>query len=138
MTQAPVLPPGLRTTRVVVYAQGGLGVLRGALLVFGGAAYASALGLHGTGGVVLFIAVGLAVVLVSALVVWAGHLLGRRSRRARAGILVFEYLSIVFGLLSFADPWQAGITMVLAAIALYHLQFDAATRALFVRPPVAE
>lgn len=138
MTRAPVLPPGLRTTRVVVYVQGGLGVLRGALLVFGGAAYASALGLHGGGGVALFIAIGLTVVLVSALVVWAGHLLGGGSRRARAGILVFEYLSIIFGFLSFADPWQAGITVVLAAIAVYHLQFDAATRALFVRPRAAE
>ena len=137
MTRAQVLPQGLRTTRVIVFLQGGLGVLRGALLIFGGAAYSSALGLKGGGGVAVFIAVGALVVLVSALVVWAGRLLGQLSRGARRGVLVFEYLSIVFGILSFADPWQAGVTVVLAVIAVYYLQFQAETRELFVAPRAA-
>ncbi len=134
MTSAAPLPQGLRTTRVVVYVQGGLGVLRGGLLMFGAAAYARALDVRGTGGVILFAAVGALVVLISVLVIRAGRLLGRRSRAARRGVLLFEYLSIAFGILSYADPWQAGITVVLAAIAIYNLQFQAETRAVFAAP----
>ena len=117
------LPSGLRTTRVIAYVQGGLGLLNGGLLVFGGAAFATALNLQGVGGAALIIAIGVIVVVVSGLLIWGGMLLGQLSRRARLGVLAYEYASIVLGLLSLADPLQAGIRVILAAIAIYYLQF---------------
>jgi hypothetical protein len=124
----------LRTTRVIAYVQGGLGLLNGGLLIFGGAAFATALNLQGVGGAALIIAIGVIVVLVSALLIWGGMQLGNLSRRARLGVLAYEYASIVLGLLSLADPLQAGIRVILAAIAIYYLQFDAETKAVFARP----
>jgi len=132
--QPAELPPGLRTTRVIAYVQGALGVLNGALLVFGGAAFATALNLQGVGGAALIIVIGVIVVLVSALLVWGGVLLGHLSRRARYGVLAYQYVSVVLGLLSLADPLQAGIRVILAAIAIYYLQFDRETRAVFAKP----
>ncbi len=132
--QPMVLPAGLRTTRVIAYVQGALGMVNGALLVFGNAAFATALNLHGTGGVALIVGIGVIILVVSALLIWAGWLLARRSRGARLGILVYEYVSIVLGLLSLADLLQAGIRVILAALAIYYLQFDAETKAAFVRP----
>ncbi len=128
------LPQELRTTRVIAYVQGALGLLNGGLLVFGGAAFATALNLQGVGGAALIIAIGVIVVAVSALLIWGGMLLGNLSRRARFGVLAYEYASIVLGLLSLADPLQAGIRVILAAIAIYYLQFDAETKAVFARP----
>lgn len=128
------LPAGLRTTRVIAYVQGALGLLNGGLLVFGGAAFATALNLPGGSGAALIIAIGVIVVAVSALLIWGGMLLGNLSRRARFGVLAYEYASIVLGLLSLADPLQAGIRVILAAIAIYYLQFDAETKAVFARP----
>jgi hypothetical protein len=128
------LPSGLRTTRVIAYVQGGLGLLNGGLLVFGGAAFATALNLQGVGGAALIIAIGVIVVVVSGLLIWGGMLLGQLSRRARLGVLAYEYASIVLGLLSLADPLQAGIRVILAAIAIYYLQFDAETKAAFAKP----
>jgi hypothetical protein len=132
--QPATLPSGLRTTRVIAYVQGALLVLRGALLIFGGAAYATALNLHASGGAALFVSVGVVVVIVAALVIWSGVLLGRFSRRARYGLLAFEYLSIIFGILSLADFVQATLSVVLAAVAIYYLQFDAETKAAFSVP----
>jgi hypothetical protein len=132
--QPSELPSGLRTTRVIAYVQGGLGLLNGGLLIFGGAAFATALNLQGVGGAALIIAIGVIVVLVSALLIWGGMQLGNLSRRARLGVLAYEYASIVLGLLSLADPLQAGIRVILAAIAIYYLQFDAETKAVFARP----
>ncbi len=134
MQGVPVLPPGLRTTRVIAYVQGGLGVLNGALLIFGGASFATALGLPGVGGTALIISIGVVVTALSSLLIWGGVLLGRLSRRARYGVLAYEYVSVVLGVLSLADPLQAGIRLVLAAIAIYYLQFDAQTKAAFARP----
>ncbi|MGH7723563.1 MAG: hypothetical protein ACRENL_12180 [Candidatus Dormibacteria bacterium] len=128
-----VLPAGLRTTRVIAYVQGALGMLNGALLVFGGPAFATALGWQGIGGTALIVALGVVVLVASALLIWAGVLLGRRSRRARTGVLAYEYVSVVLGLLSLADPLQAGLRVVLAAVAIYYLQFDAETKAVFGR-----
>jgi hypothetical protein len=128
------LPSGLRTTRVIAYVQGALGLLNGGLLVFGGAAFATALNLQGVGGAALIIVIGVIVVAVSGLLIWGGMLLGRLSRRARLGVLAYQYASIVLGLLSLADPLQAGIRVVLAAIAIYYLQFDAETKAAFAKP----
>lgn len=130
------LPSGLRTTRVIAYVQGAVGLLNGGLLVFGGAAFATALNLQGVGGAALIIVIGVIVVAVSALLIWGGRLLGRLSRRARLGVLAYEYASIVLGLLSLADPLQAGIRVILAAIAIYYLQFDAETKAAFAKPVV--
>jgi hypothetical protein len=132
--QPSELPSGLRTTRVIAYVQGGLGLLNGGLLVFGGAAFATALNLQGVGGAALIIAIGVIVVVVSSLLIWGGMLLGNLSRRARFGVLAYEYASIALGLLSLADPLQAGIRVILAAIAIYYLQFDAETKAVFARP----
>lgn len=132
--QSPELPSGLRTTRVIAYVQGALGLLNGGLLVFGGSSFATALNLKGAGGAALIIAIGVIVVVVSGLLMWAGMLLGQLSRRARFGVLAYEYASIVLGLLSLADPLQAGIRVILAAIAIYYLQFDAETKAAFVKP----
>jgi hypothetical protein len=135
---ASELPSGLRTTRVIAYVQGGLGVLNGGLLVFGGAAFATALNIKGTGGAALIITIGVIVVVVSALLIWGGVQLGALSRRARFGVLAYEYASIVLGVLSLSDPLQAGIRVILAAIAIYYLQFDAETKAAFAgaRPAV--
>ena len=131
---ASELPSGLRTTRVIAYVQGGLGVLNGGLLIFGGAAFATALNLQGAGWPAVIIAIGVIVVAVSALLIWGGMKLGELSRRARLGVLAYEYASIVLGLLSLADPLQAGIRVILAAIAIYYLQFEAETKAAFARP----
>ena len=128
--QPALLPQPLRTARVITYVQGGLGLLNGALLVFGGPAYANALNLKG-GGVALIEAIGALVVIASALLIWAGTLLGGLSRRARLGILAYEYLSIALGVLALADPLQAGLRVVLAAAAIYYLQFDGETKAAF-------
>jgi hypothetical protein len=133
--QRAELPAGLRTTRVIAYVQGALGVLNGGVLVFGGAAFAAALDLKGGGGAALIIAIGVVVVIVSGLLIWAGMLLGRSSRRARYGVLAYECASIVLGVLSLSDPLQGGIRVVLAVIAIYYLQFDAETKAVFARPP---
>ncbi len=127
------LPSGLRTTRVIAYVQGALGVLNGGILIFGGASFATALNLPGTGGAALIIAIGVIVVAVSGLLIWGGMLLGSLSRRARYGVLAYEYASVVLGLLSLADPLQAGIRIVLAAIAIYYLQFEPETKAAFAR-----
>jgi hypothetical protein len=131
-----VLPAGLRIARVIAYVEGALGVLNGALLVVGGAAFATALDLHGTGWTVAITAIGVVVLVASALLIWAGTLLGRLSRGARRGVLVYEYVSIVLGLLSLANLLQAGVMVLLAAIAIYYLQFDGETKAAFARPPV--
>ncbi len=133
--QPSELPSGLRTTRVIAYVQGGLGLLNGGLLIFGGAAFATALNIQGVGGAALIIAIGVIVVAVSGLLIWAGMLLGNLSRRARYGVLAYEYASVVLGLLSLADPLQAGIRVILAAIAIYYLQFDRETKDVFARPP---
>lgn len=130
----PALPSGVRTARVIAYVQGALGILRGGLLIFGGAAYANALNLRASGGAALFVTVGVVVVIISALVVWAGRLLARLSRPARIGLLVFEYVSVVLGVLSLADPLQAALTVVLAVMAIYYLQFDRETKAAFAGP----
>jgi hypothetical protein len=130
-----VLPAGLRIARVIAYVEGALGVLNGALLVVGGAAFATALNLHGTVWTVAIIAIGVVVLAASALLIWAGMLLGRLSRGARLGVLVYEYVSIVLGLLSLANLLQAGVMVLLAAIAIYYLQFDGETKAAFARPP---
>jgi hypothetical protein len=130
------LPSGLRTTRVIAYVQGALGLLNGGLLVFGGAAFATALNLQGVGGAALIIAIGVIVMVVSGLLIWGGMLLGQLSRRARLGVLVYEYASVMLGLLSLADPLQAGIRVILAGIAIYYLQLDAETRAAFAKPVV--
>ncbi|MDQ6855887.1 MAG: hypothetical protein M3Z57_02280 [Candidatus Dormibacteraeota bacterium] len=132
--QASELPSGLRTTRVIAYVQGGLGMLNGGLLIFGGAAFATALNLQGAGWPAVIIAIGVIVVAVSALLIWGGMKLGTLSRRARYGVLAYEYASIVLGLLSLADPLQAGIRVILAVIAIYYLQFEAETKAAFARP----
>lgn len=131
------IPPGVRTTRLIAYVQGALGALNGALLVFGGAAYATVAGVRGAGGTALYVGIGLLVLAVSVLLIWAGRLLGRLSRRARLGILAFQYISIVLGLLSYNDPLQAAVRIVLAAVAIYYLQFDSRTRAAFAAPPAA-
>jgi hypothetical protein len=134
--QPAELPSGLRTTRVIAYVQGAIGLLNGGLLVFGGASFATALNLQGVGGAALIIAIGVIVMVVSGLLIWGGRLLGQLSRRARLGVLVYEYASVMLGLLSLADPLQAGIRVVLAAIAIYYLQLDAETRAAFAKPVV--
>jgi hypothetical protein len=134
--QPMLLPSGVRTARLIAYVQGALGVLNGALLIFGGAAYATVGGVGGTGGTALYVAIGVLVLAISLLLIWAGRLLGRLSRPARLGILAFEYASIVLGLLSYADPLQAALRIVLAVVAIYYLQFDARTRAVFA-PPTA-
>ena len=131
--QPAALPPGLRTTRVIAYVQGALWTLNGALLVFGGPAFATALGLNGAGGTALIVVSGVVVLVIAAAVIRAGMLLGRLSQRARLGVLAFEYLSVLLGLLSLADPLQAGLLVILAAVAIYYLQFDAETKAVFSR-----
>ena len=71
---------------------------------------------------------------ISLSLIWAGRLLGRLSRPARLGILAFQYISIVLGLLSYNDPLQAAVRIVLAVVAIYYLQFDSRTRAAFAAP----
>lgn len=130
------LPSGVRTTRVIVYVQGALNVLFGVTLVLGGSAVAHAYSWSGSGVVVLITAVGLAWVVVSGLLIWAGYLLGRLSRPARRWVIAYEVISIILGILSLTDLLQAGIRVVLAAVAIYYLQYEPVTKAAFAAPQV--
>ncbi len=130
------LPSGVRTARLIAYVQGALGLLNGAVLIFSGAAITGAYNLNGTGGIALIITIGVIVAVASGLLIWAGVLLGSLSRRARLGVLIFEYASIALGLLTLGDLLQVGIRVILAGIAIYYLQFDRETKEAFARPVV--
>ncbi len=130
MAHAP-LPPGLRTARTVAYVQGGLGVFTGVLFVIGGAGFATALGIAGISGTAAVIAIGVVLTAASGLLLWATRLLAGLSERARTGVLVFEYLSLVLGAAEYADVWQAGLRIALAVVVIYYLQVDRGTRAAF-------
>ena len=127
------LPQNVRTARLVVVVQGALNLLVGTMVVAGSGGIARALGWRGA-GTVLVALIGVVIVAVSAAVLWAAYLLGRLSRRARNGILVFEAASIVLGVLSLPDLLQAGLRVVLAVIAIYYLWFDAQSKQAFAAP----
>jgi hypothetical protein len=125
------LPPGVSATRVITFVQGGLGVLSGLLLVFGGGAVATAYGLTGAGAGTIVVVIGVLVLAIHALLIWGGLLLGSLSRGARAGVLVYEWLAVAFGLVGLLHPGLGFVSLVLAGVAVYYLQFDARTRAAF-------
>lgn len=133
--QPVALPSGLRTARLVAFVQGALGIFTGALFVLGGPGFATALGLRGTSGTAVVIAAGVVLAVVSALVFWGARLLGRCSRHARVGLLVYEYVSVVPGIVFLAsDTWQSALRIVLAAVVIYYLQVDRETRDAFDAP----
>ena len=134
---AAQLPQNVRTARLVVVVQGALNALVGVMVVAGSGGIARALGWHSAGGTALVALIGAAILTVSALVLWAAYLLGRISRRARLGILAFELVSVVLGVLSLPDLLQAGLRVVLAVIAIYYLFFDAQAKQLFAAPSAA-
>jgi hypothetical protein len=125
------LPPGVSATRVIAFVQGGLGMLSGLLLVFGGGAVATAYGLTGAGAGTIVVVIGVLVLAVHGLLIWGGILLGSLSRGARVGVLVYEWLAVAFGLVGLLHPGLGFVSLVLAGVAVYYLQFDVRTRAAF-------
>ncbi len=134
MRAASDLPAGVRTARVIAYVQGGLLALNALFFTFGAGAVAAAYGWAGTGGIAAAAAIGVALLLIAGLVIWAGVLVGKLSNRARIGLLIYEGLSFALGLLSLS---QAGVgtgilNLLIAVVVIYYLQFDAATKAAFL------
>lgn len=125
------LPPGVSATRMIAFVQGGLGLLTGLLLVFGGSAVATASGYSGSGGTALVLAIGVVLLVVSGLLIWGGLLLGKLSQRARLGVLVYEWLSVALGLVGLQHPSLGIVSLVLAGVAVYYLQFEPVTRVAF-------
>lgn len=130
MTLRQPLPPGVRAVRVICYVQGGLYALSGLLLVFGAAGIARASGISGLAPIHV-LAIGLAVLVLSGLVLWGGTLLGRLSQRARIGLLVYEWLVVVLGLVGLSHPGLGILNLLLAGVSVYYLQFDRATLTAF-------
>jgi hypothetical protein len=131
---APV-PPGVSATRVITFVQGGLGALSGLLLVFGGGAISSSYGATGTLAGVAVVVIGLVFLAVSAVLIWAGLLLGQLSQGARLVVLIVEWLIVALGLIGLTHPGLGIVGLVLAGVAVYYLQFDAQTRAAFAAAP---
>ena len=131
MQQRSKLPPGVSATRMIAFVQGGLGVLTGLLLVFGGGAVATASGYSGSGGTALVLAIGAGLLVISGLLIWGGLLLGNLSQRARIGVLVYEWVSVALGLVGLQHPGLGIVSLVLAGVAVYYLQFEPVTRAAF-------
>lgn len=131
MQQRGQLPPGVSATRVIAFVQGGLGMLSGLLLVFGGSSIATAAGLTGSGAGATVVAIGVLVILVSGLLIWGGLLLGSLSPRARIGVLIYEWLAVALGVVGLQNPGLGIVSLLLAGVAVYYLQFDAQTRAAF-------
>jgi hypothetical protein len=125
------LPPGVSATRVIAFVQGGLGMLTGLLLVFGGASIATAGGFTGANAGTAVVVIGVLILAVSGLLIWGGILLGSLSRGARIGVLVYEWLAVALGLVGLLHPGLGIVSLVLAGVAIYYLQFDAQTRAAF-------
>jgi hypothetical protein len=92
---------------------------------------ATAYGLTGAGAGTIVVVIGVLVLTVHALLIWGGMLLGSLSRGARAGVLVYEWLAVAFGLVGLLHPGLGFVSLVLAGVAVYYLQFDARTRAAF-------
>jgi hypothetical protein len=116
---------------VIAFVQGGLGMLSGLLLVFGGGAVATASGFTGASAGTLVVVLGVVVLALSGLLIWGGVLLGSLSRRARIGVLIYEWLAVLLGLVGLLHPGLGLVSLILAGVAVYYLQFDARTRAAF-------
>jgi hypothetical protein len=122
-------------TRVIAFVQGGLGALSGLFLVFGGNAVATASGVTGPRAGATVVAIGLLILVISGLLIWGGVMLGRLSPTARIGVLVYEWLALALGLLGLRNPGLGIVSLILAGVAVYYLQFDAQTKQAFVRVP---
>lgn len=131
--RAPI-PPGVRATRVIALVQGGLFMLSGLILVFGGGSIATASGVTGASAATVTI-IGVLIVVISGLLIWAALLLGSLSRGARIGVLVYEWLAVALGLIGLVHPGLGIVSLVLAGVAVYYLQFDPQTRAAFAAGP---
>jgi hypothetical protein len=116
---------------VIAFVQGGLGMLSGLLLVFGGSSIATASGLTGSAAGATVVAIGVLVLIVSGLLIWGGMLLGSLSPRARVGVLIYEVLAVLLGLVGLQHPGLGVVSLVLAGVAVYYLQFEPETRAAF-------
>lgn len=125
------LPPGVSATRVIAFVQGGLGALSGLLLVFGGSSIAVAAGYTGSGAGAVIVIIGIVILVISGLLIWGGVMLGRLSPAARVGVLVYEWLSVVLGLVGLQHPGLGVVSLLLAGVAVYYLQFDALTKSAF-------
>jgi len=119
---------------MIAYVQGGLLGLNGLFFTFGAASVATAAGWAGTGGTAAAAAIGVALLLIAGLVIWAGALIGRLSNRARIGLLIYEVLSFALGLLSLSEAGVGTgvLNLVIAVVVIYYLQFDATTKAAFL------
>jgi hypothetical protein len=134
--RAPI-PPGVSATRVIAFVQGAFGMLSGLILVFGGSSIATASGLTGTNAGTIVVIIGALVLTISGLLIWGGLLLGSLSLKARIGVLIYEWLAVALGLLGLLHPGLGIVSLVLAGVAVYYLQFDAQTKAAFVAGPPA-
>lgn len=131
MQQRTPLPPGVSATRVIAYVQGGLGALSGLLLVFGGSSIATAVGYTGSAAAAVIVIIGVVILVISGLLIWGGLLLGRLSPGARVGVLLYEWLSVVLGLVGLQHPGLGIVSLLLAGVAVYYLQFDPLTKSAF-------
>lgn len=129
-----VLPPGARSVRIIAFVQGGLDILAGLLFAVGGSSLTSPSGLPPNAGGIL-IGLGVLLLVVGGLLIWGGVLLGRLSRPARVAVLVYEWLAVAIGLIGLTQPSLGIVSLLLAAIAVYYLQFDSQTKAAFAAAP---
>jgi hypothetical protein len=129
------LPPGVSATRAIAFLQGGLYMLSGLLAVYGGVSFATASGLTGSAAGATVVAIGVVVTVISALLIWGAWALGSLSPAARVGVLIFECLAVILGLVGLEHPGLGIVNMVLAGVAVYYLQFDPQTRAAFAARP---
>lgn len=131
MQKRAPLPPGVSATRVIAFVQGALGMLSGLILVFGGSSIATASGLTGAGAGTTVVVIGVLVLTISGLLIWGAVLLGSLSPKARIGVLIYEWLALALGLVGLLHPGLGIVSLLLAGVAVYYLQFDARTRAAF-------
>lgn len=136
-TVPPVqLPIGVRTARLVLWVQGVVGVFIGISIIPGYQAVTSAYNLSGNAAYVVVVIAGTAIAVASALVLWGATLLGSLSHRARTWVLVYEWVSVVLGLVTIADDlWESSLRIILAAVVIYYLQVDRESRVVFGLPP---
>lgn len=133
MSDRQQLPPGVTATRMIAFVQGALGMLTGAFVLFGAGAVAASYGVSGGAAVAGVALIGVLLLVVSGLLFWGGIMLGNLSPRARVLVLVYEWLAIALGLVQLANLGLGIISLLLAGVAVYYLQFDAQTKAAFSR-----
>lgn len=130
------LPIGVRTARLVLWVQGVIGVFVGISLVVSYQSVTTVYNISGTAADAVVVIAGLVIAIASALVIWGATLLGALNHRARTWVLIYEYVSVVLGLVMIPDDlWEASLRIILAAVVIYYLQLDREPRVAFGLSP---